>query len=134
VKSAGRLAHRFLRALAAVALGVVASTLLADDASKSPAPPAFTAEQKAALEKLDGVIARFETLLARDDDAKHKAATTAGLDDFKQRRDALRQTFDQSRYDELRVDLNLEYQRLASWMAPPTTPPGPAKAREQPRK
>ena len=27
--------------------------------------------------------------------------------------------FDQGKYDELRFDLNVEYQRLALWLAPP---------------
>ena len=87
-----------------------------------------SAERKASLDILDGVLARFAALLAKDDDAAHKAATQAKLDEFKARRDALRQDFDQGRYDELRVDLNLEYQRLASWMAPPKTPPPRAAA------
>ncbi|HWA09819.1 MAG TPA: hypothetical protein VG838_10245 [Opitutaceae bacterium] len=92
--------------------------------AEEAAPAAkITAEQKAALDVLDGVIARFAALLERDDDAKHKAATQERLDEFRQRRDALHRDYDQSRYDELRVDLNLEYQRLASWMAPPKTPP-----------
>ena len=94
--------------------------------------PAFSAEetsaaQKTALDTLDGVIARFDALLAKDDDASHKAATKVVLDEFKERRAALRRTFDQARYDELRIDLNLEYQRLASWMAPPTSPSPAAK-------
>ena len=101
--------------------------LLAEDAAKSPPPPAYTAEQKAALDALDRVIARFETLLGRDDDTQHQAATKVVLDGFKQRRTAIRQTYDQARYDELRIDLNLEYQRLASWVAPPTTPPPPPR-------
>jgi hypothetical protein len=87
------------------------------------AAPPVTAERKASLDVLDGVIARFDALLAKDDDAAHKAATQAKLDEFKARRDALQKDYDPSRYDELRVDLNLEYQRLASWMAPPKTPP-----------
>jgi len=86
-------------------------------------PPAYTAEQKTALDVLDGIIDRFDKLLAKDDDPAHHAATKARLDEFKVRRDELHSAFDQSKYDELRVDLNLEYQRLASWMAPPKTPP-----------
>ena len=92
----------------------------------APTPKALTTEQKSALETADKVIARFEALLTKDDDAPHRAATKLLLGDYKKRRDALRQEFDQSRYDELRVDLNLEYQRLARWMAPPNNPP-PAK-------
>jgi len=91
--------------------------------NRANTPATYTAEQRAALDVLDGAIARFQALLDRDDDAPHKAATHNALDGFKQRRAALDQTYDQGHYDELRIDLNLEYQRLASWMAPPTTPP-----------
>jgi hypothetical protein len=97
-------------------------------ASEASAPTTITPEQKAALDVLDGVIVRFDALLAKDDDSAHHAATKARLDEFKQRRDALRAAYDQTRYDELRVELNLEYQRLASWMAAPKTPP-PAKGK-----
>jgi len=72
------------------------------------------------------VIARFDALLAKDDDVPHRTATQKLLADYKQRAAALHQEFDQSRYDELRIDLNLEYQRLSRWMAPPINPP-PAK-------
>ncbi|HVS52378.1 MAG TPA: hypothetical protein VHD62_08485 [Opitutaceae bacterium] len=120
-----------LRVLTLVALwSLASSTFAAETKSAEPAPaptPApLTAEQKAALEIADNVIAKFAALLAKDDDARHRAATQLLLDDYKKRRDALHQEFDQSRYDELRIDLNLEYQRLARWMAPPNNPP-PAK-------
>jgi hypothetical protein len=94
-------------------------------------PPIYTAEQKTALDVLDGVIARFETLLAQDDDAAHHAATKARIEEFKARCEEIRATYDQARYDELRVDLNLEYQRLASWLAPAKTPPPDDKAKRR---
>ncbi len=108
-----------------------ASTVSAAATAPASAPVARTAEQKTALDALDaldGVLARFEAMLNRDDDGKHKAAEQPVFDAFTKRRAPLGQTFDQGRYDELRVDLNLEYQRLASWLAAPTTPPVPAKA------
>ncbi len=114
-------------ALLAIALGAVMSLFAAESTPATQPPPHFTTEQKAALDVLDGVLARFEALLARDDDVHHKAATSAVLQDFTERRAALRQNFDQSRYDELRVDLNLAYQRLASWLAAPTSPPPAAQ-------
>lgn len=116
------------RVLPIIALLFGSTALSAETKSDAPAPKpaALTAEQKTALETADKVIARFEALLAKDDDAQHHAATKLLLADYKKRRDALGQEFDQSRYDELRVDLNLEYQRLSRWMAPPNNPP-PAK-------
>lgn len=111
-----------------VLLSLASAALAAETKSDAPAPKpaALTAEQKTALKIADNVIAKFTALLAKDDDAKHRAATQRLLDDYRKRRDALRQEFDQSRYDELRVELNLEYQRLARWLAPPNNPP-PAK-------
>jgi C-terminal processing protease CtpA/Prc len=83
-----------------------------------PAAVPVTPQQKTALEALDRAIARFDALLARDDDARHQMAERTVLDGFKKRRDALRTAFDQSKYDDLRTELNLEYQRLAAWVGP----------------
>lgn len=105
---------------AAVALGAAVSPSRGDD--PAPAPAAWTPQQKASLDALDRAIARFDTLLARDDDARHQAATRAVFEGLKKRRDALRDAFDQSKYDDLRTELNLEYQRLAAWVhAPPAS-------------
>ena len=128
MKSNRQPTFRLLRFWAVAALGLAGPVAFLRGASEAPAAATLTADQKAALDVLDGVIARFDALLERDDDARHKAATKARLDEFKERRNALRKDYDQGRYDELRVDLNLEYQRLASWMAPPKTPP-PASQR-----
>jgi len=106
---------------------ILAAPLLSLHGATEP-PPASTGEQKTALDVLDGIIDRFDKLLAKDDDPAHHTATKARLDEFKARRDDLHSAYDQAKYDELRVDLNLEYQRLASWMAPPKTPPPNDKA------
>ena len=87
-------------------------------AAVAAAPAPLTPGQKTALEALDRAVARFDTLLARDDDARHQAGARAVLDALKKRRDALRLTFDQAKYDDLRTELNLEYQRQAAWQAP----------------
>ena len=91
-------------------------------AESAPAPAAWTPQQKASLAALDRALTRFEALLARDDDARHQAATRLVLGQFKQRRDGLAAAFDQAKYDDLRAELNLAYQRLAAWMTPPRIP------------
>jgi hypothetical protein len=108
---------RSILAAAAVAAIVLRSHGEAP-APAAPAPPAWTPQQKASLEILDQAIARFDRLLARDDDARHQAATRATLEALKQRRDALRLAFDQSKYDDLRTELSLESHRLAAWVGP----------------
>lgn len=80
------------------------------------------AQQAAALETVDRVLTRFAALVARDDDATHRAAAEATFGELKARRDALRANYDAGKYDELRVDLNLEYQRMSAWAAPARTP------------
>ncbi len=112
-------------------LGVAGPVAFVSAASDAPAAAVLTVDQKTALELLDGVMARFEVLLAKDDDASHKTATKARFDELKERCTALHKEYDQARYDELRVDLNLEYQRLASWMAPAKTPPAAATTRQK---
>ncbi len=110
--------------LAALAFG---STVRAETAAAA-APVEYTAEQKALLQALSAELTRFDTMLAKDDDAAHAATVKAVLDGFKQRRDAMNKiTFDQGRYDELRFDINVEYQRLAMWLVPPGTPAPGAK-------
>lgn len=103
----------------AVALALTVSSGRAENAAPT-----------AALEAVDRALTRFEAMLARDDHAAHRAATQAVCEDLKKRRDALRAAFDAGKCEELRVDLNLEYQRLAAWMAPPRLPAG---AKEAPR-
>jgi hypothetical protein len=110
---------------AAAVLIALAPPSRGDEAA--PSPPILTPQQNASLDALDRALARFDTLLARDDDTRHQAATRAALDRLRQRRDALHQVFDQSKYDDLRTDLNLAYQRLAAWLTPPLTPPPAAR-------
>jgi len=117
-------------------LGVIPAAVLAlatpmfaaqEAAPAAAAAPTYTDEQKASLKALDAELARFDAMLERDDDVQHKATVKAFLDAFKDRRDAMNKaTFDQGKYDEIRFDINVEYQRLAMWLAAPITPP-PAK-------
>ena len=118
------------------ALGLAGlSCLVANAQTTSPEPtargaepppaeaPVFTPEQVAALNALDAAVARYEADLARMPDAGQRARSDALLDVFKERRNAMRrQRFDQVKYDELRFDLNVEYQRLGQFLAPPSTP------------
>jgi hypothetical protein len=102
-------------------------------AGEPPAAPAaapeYNEEQKTALKALDAELARFDAMLEKDDDVQHKATVKAFLDAFKDRRDAMNKApFDQGKYDEIRFDINVEYQRLAMWLADPITPPPATKA------
>jgi hypothetical protein len=100
-------------------------------ADTAPAPdgtkPSLTAEQAVALRALDAALDRFAALARQDDDPPHRAATEEVLRTLQERRTAIVATYDQARLDELRSDVNLEYQRLASWMAPPRIPPPGAR-------
>jgi hypothetical protein len=113
--------------LALVTLALASGPRLAAAETAPPAAaaaPEFTDEQKVQLRAVDQDIERFEALLAQDDDAKHAAEVREQIDAFKVRRDAMRKVaFDSGKYDELRFELNSEYQRLALWLAPLRTPP-----------
>jgi hypothetical protein len=115
--------------LASLALGAGLCSARGDEtvrppAAVAPAPPGtWTPQQKASLEVLDRALARFDQLLARDDDTRHQAATRGILDGLKRRRAALRASFDQGKYDDLRTELDLEFHRLAAWVGPATAPP-----------
>jgi hypothetical protein len=132
--------HKFtsLVACAAAALALSTPVLAAEKAAAkkeaagkeaaATSAPEYTDEQKAALKALDNELARFDKMLEKDDDLQHKATVKAFLDAFKDRRDAMNKVpFDQGKYDEIRFDINVEYQRLAMWLADPITPPVPPK-------
>lgn len=113
-------------ALAAPMFAAQPPAAAAPAAEAAPAP--YTDDQKALLKALDAELARFDAMLEKDDDIQHKATVKAFLDAFKDRRDAMNKaTFDQGKYDEIRFDINVEYQRLAMWLAAPMTPPVAAK-------
>jgi hypothetical protein len=103
-------------ALAAAVLGLAPPR---SRAAESAPPPPSQAAPAGSLDALDRAIRRCEVLLARDDDPDHRASAQAELDGLRQRRDALRRDFDAAKAADLRVELNLEYQRLAAWIASP---------------
>lgn len=114
-------------------LTLVAALLVFDGTSSSAAEPAgkeakpsFTAEQAAALETLKLELARLDPMLEKVDDLQHQAWVRAKMDLLKTRfADLQKSAFDQTKVDELRFDVNIEYQRLALWLRPLLTPPKP---------
>lgn len=92
------------------------------------AKPAFTVEQASAMEALQRELARLDPMLEKVDDPKHKAWVKEKMDKLKARFQALQKSaFDQTKFDELRFDVNIEYQRLALWLRDPLVPPKPKK-------
>src|SRR5262245_43686713 len=88
---------------------------------------AAKAEQDGTLKALDAAIVRYEKLVDRIDDPKVGATARAFLANYRERRDALRRSYDATKHDELKFDINVESHRLAQWLAPPRTPPPVAK-------
>ena len=79
-----------------------------------------------ALRAIDQAIARYETLVGKIDDPRVAATARDFLASYRDRRNALAQSFDPAKHDELRFDLNVESHRLAQWLAPARTPPSGA--------
>ena len=112
---------RRLGAIVAAGTIAVAGLLRAQPAAVPAGAP--TPEQKSALNALDAAIARFASDLERMTDLGQRARSESLLDVFKERRSAMhQQRFDQVRYDELRFDLNVEYQRLGQFLAKSSPP------------
>ena len=136
-------------AASAVLLTAAAPTLAAAETAATPAV-AHTDEEKALLKALDDSLARFDVLLAQDKDPQHQALIGAFLNGFKepytginedpailklmtgvnwpngfkQRAAAIHAApFDQGKYDELKMDIDVQYQRLVVFLSPPKTPP-----------
>src|SRR5688500_2643598 len=66
----------------------------------------YTAEQKFALKALDAELARFDATLAKVPDQQYRNQSKVYLDILKLRAMGIRKEFDQTRYDELRFDIN----------------------------
>ncbi|MEO7413172.1 MAG: hypothetical protein ABIZ81_07430 [Opitutaceae bacterium] len=87
------------------------------------AQPGFTTEQASALEALKGELARLDPLLEKVEEPDHKAWVKHKVGKLKERfRELEKIAFDQTKFDELRFDVNIEYQRLALWLRPPLAP------------
>ena len=107
-----------------MAFALCSVRLSAADSAGKDAKPAFTTEQVSALDALKGELARLDPMLEKVDDPKHKAWVNEKMDKLKARFQELQKiAFDQAKVDELRFDVNIEYQRLAIWLRPPVVPP-----------
>jgi hypothetical protein len=119
-----RLARILVTSLLALALGSAA--LPAADTPAKDAKPAFTAEQASSLEALRRELARLDPMWEKIDDPRHKAWLKEKMDKLKERFQGLQKSaFDQTKFDELRFDVNIEYQRLAIWLRDPLVPAKP---------
>jgi hypothetical protein len=116
-------------------LAVLLPRISAQATSSAPAEAAAaqTEEQKAAMKALDADISRLDALLESIHDAQLKALSKGFIDVFKEKRDRLRTTFDQTKYDELKFETVAEFQRLNLWLAPARSSPAkfePTRAQE----
>ncbi len=114
---------RFLAATL-VALALCSLRLAAADSAAKDMKPRFMPEQVSALEALKGELARLDPMLEKVAEPDHKAWVKAKVEKLKERFQELQKiAFDQAKFDELRFDVNIEYQRLALWLRPPLIPP-----------
>ena len=74
---------------ALLALAPAAAPAFAAAAEAPAKAPEYTDEQQALLKALDAEIARFEAMLAKDDDAAHAATVKEFIAGFKARRDTM---------------------------------------------
>lgn len=116
-------------ALASAALLASPRTSGAEETAEAAAVAAAE-EQKKMLDALDAALARYDRLINQVTDPAIRADNRAFSDAYKDRRGALRKAFDQTKYDDLRDELNIAHQRLASWLAPLRLPPRAAGAKQ----
>ena len=103
--------------LLAVAAGVARPDVPAQlSRDSAPAVEARSDDQKRALAALDAAIVRFRALVDAVTDVQYKAVNNGFLEDFTTRGLALRKTYDPVAGHDLRLDLNIEYQRLVAWL------------------
>src|SRR4051812_10501049 len=105
--------RRFRSSAAVLVLGVASLSLTVRAAQD--ARPAAAEEHAAEFKTIEADFARFDDLLSRYNEPVTRVNVFAYRSLAKGRADALRENFDQSKYDELRYDLNLHCQRMANW-------------------
>ncbi len=98
-------------------------------AATAPAQPlavaaaGLTEVQEAQFKVLDREFDRLEAFLASRPDSQPKLETKRVLEVMKKRTAGLRTLFDQTRFDEIRYEVNFEYQQLLLWLQPPRLHP-----------
>lgn len=105
------------RLSALLLIGLVRLPLSA--AEPTEASPDHAEERKV----LEMDLARFYGLLKQDPDPRTKVTLIGYQRDYAARANKLLDNFDAAKYDELRYDINLQYQRIASYLAPLRTAP-----------
>lgn len=70
---------------------------------------------KAGLDELNAEIDRVDAMLDNAPSDEEKAAAKARLDVLKDRRNELRKSYVQSRYEQLKADIRAEANRVAAW-------------------
>ncbi|MCY2976712.1 MAG: DUF1553 domain-containing protein [Planctomycetota bacterium] len=110
--------HAFALVLACAAVSASAQSPIVEKPAAS-VPVVLTDEERAMIEALNAALARYDKLISEVPEPAIRAENRTFADTYKDRRDALQKTFDQTKYDDLRDALNIAHQRLLSWMTPP---------------
>ncbi|MSU65108.1 MAG: DUF1080 domain-containing protein [Opitutus sp.] len=100
----------------------VTATLAAKGATPPPVE-ALTETQLAQFKVLDREFDRLESFLAAQPDNQPKLETKRVLEVMKKRAAGLRTSFDQTRFDEIRYEVNFEHQQMLLWLLPPRLQP-----------
>lgn len=110
-------------------LRLVATTLCLTSLLALPALPGFAAEpapaddHAAEYKTLAVDFVRLDGLFEQYTDPVQKLTILGYINLMKGRAEALKENWDQVKYEELRYDINLQCQRIANWLAPLRTPP-----------
>lgn len=75
----------------------------------------LTEARKAALDMIDAQIDVIDASLASAPTEVDRSNAKARLDSLKERRSELRKAYVQAKYDELKADINAEYEHVAAW-------------------
>jgi len=110
-----------LRHLAAVLC--LGSLLTLPALSGSAAEPVPADDHAAEYKTLTVDFVRLDGLFEQYTDPVQKLTILGYINLMKGRAEALKENWDQVKYEELRYDINLQCQRIANWLAPLRTPP-----------
>lgn len=113
---------RRLTALLLLGAGLAVPTLPLR-AAETPAADDHAPE----LKTLTVDFVRLDGLFEQYTDPVQKLTILGYINLMKGRAEALKENWDQVKYEELRYDINLQCQRIANWLAPLRTPPPVAR-------
>jgi len=118
-----KMAFRAVGVSAILALVATPDAWAQSQAPSAAAAEALTAAQQAQFDELERDFTRLDAFLASLPQSQPRDETRRVLEDMRSRAVELRGGFDQTRFDEIRWEVNFEHQQMLLWLQEPRLRP-----------